>query len=84
MWPDDDNLLKFSVNGDGVFRAVANEDTSCLEQFNLPQMHVFKRILTAVIQSTEKPGKMVLKVESIDLKNKIIGIKTKKIDWFKQ
>ncbi len=78
LCPDGDNLLKFSVTGQGGYRAVANGDPTNLEQFHLPQMHAFHGMLTAVVQSTEKPGSMTLKVESSGLETATIGLKTVK------
>lgn len=76
LCPDADNLLKFKVSGSGKYRAAANGDATCLEQFHLPQMHVFKGMLTAVVQANEKPGIMTLKVESDGLKAATIEVKT--------
>ena len=78
LCPDSGNLLKFSVTGQGTYRAVANGDPTNLEQFHLPQMHAFNGMLTAVVQSTEKSGSMSLKVESIGLETATIGLKTVK------
>ncbi len=76
LCPDADHLLKFSVSGQGSYRAAANGDATNLEQFHLPQMHVFKGMLTAVIQSSEKPGNLVLKVEGKGLKTGLIQFNT--------
>jgi beta-galactosidase len=77
LCPDSDNLLKFSVSGTGTYRAAANGDATSLEQFHLPKMQVFKGMLTAIVQSTEKQGKMILKVEGKGLKSSIISFETK-------
>jgi Beta-galactosidase/beta-glucuronidase len=77
LCPDADNLLKFSVTGAGIYRAAANGDATSLEQFHLPQMHLFKGMLTAVVQSTGKSGKMVFKVEGKGLNAGEISIETK-------
>ena len=77
LCPDADNLLKLSVTGAGVYRAAANGDATSLEQFHLPQMHVFKGMLTAVVQASEKSGKMVFKVESKGLNAGVLSIETK-------
>ncbi|MDP4269096.1 MAG: beta-galactosidase GalB [Bacteroidota bacterium] len=77
LCPDADNLLKFSVIGAGSYRAAANGDATSLEQFHLPQMHVFKGMLTAVVQASEKSGKMVFKVESKGLNAGVLSIETK-------
>ncbi|MEI7423051.1 MAG: beta-galactosidase GalB [Prolixibacteraceae bacterium] len=76
LCPDADNLLKFKVSGSGKYRAAANGDAICLEPFHLPQMHVFKGMLTAVVQSTEKPGVMSLQVSGAGLKTATIEVKT--------
>jgi beta-galactosidase len=77
LCPDSDNLLKFSVSAAGTYRASANGDATSLEQFQLPQMHVFKGMLTAIVQTTEKQGKMILKVEGKGLKSAMISFETK-------
>ncbi len=78
LCPDADNLLHFKVSGAGAYRAAANGDATSIELFHLPQMHAFKGMLTAVVQSTEKPGRMTLTVESDGLKSAGIEVKTTK------
>jgi len=68
LCPDADNLLQFSVKGAGTFRAVANGDAASLELFHLPQMHVFKGMLTVVAQTTEQAGTITLEAKAAGLK----------------
>ncbi len=77
LCPDADNLLKFSVSGQGSYRASANGDATSLEQFHLPQMHVFKGMLTAVVQATEKSGKIVFNAQGKGLSLAVISVETK-------
>lgn len=75
--PDARHLVSFSVKGDGFYRAGANGDPTCLEPFHLPQMHLFSGMMTAIVQSTEKAGSIVVKASAKGLKSATIEIKTK-------
>ena len=49
-------LVEFSVQGQAAtFRAAANGDATCLDQFHLPRHHAFAGQLTAILQSTTHP-----------------------------
>lgn len=75
--PNDDHLVKFDVSGQGYYRAGANGDATCLDLFHLPQMHLFSGKLTAIVESTETPGKIVLKASAKGLRSAKIEITTK-------
>ena len=77
LCPDATNLLRFSVTGDGSYKAVANGDATSLESFQAPQMHVFKGMLVATVQSSEKGGSLTLKVEGDGLKGGAVKIETR-------
>lgn len=64
LCPNAQNLVKFKVKGKGTYRAGANGDPTSLEQFHLPQMHVFNGMMTAVVQSEEVAGEAVLEATS--------------------
>lgn len=68
LCPEATNQIRFKVSGDGKFRAAANGDATSLELFHLPQMHVFKGMLVAVVQSSEKPGVLKFKATAAGLK----------------
>ncbi|MDR0575233.1 MAG: DUF4982 domain-containing protein [Tannerella sp.] len=53
LCPDDARTIRFKVKGVGKYRAAANGDPVCLEQFHLPRMPVFKGELTAIVQTLE-------------------------------
>lgn len=69
LCPQASNLLKFSVSGEGFFRACANGDPTCLELFHLPQMHAFSGMLTVIVQSNGKAGDINLTVGGSGLKS---------------
>ncbi|MDR1406760.1 MAG: DUF4982 domain-containing protein [Tannerella sp.] len=62
--PDATPSIRFKVTGNGAYRAAANGDPRNLEQFHLPVMSAFHGQLTAIVQSSEKPGKIVFTAES--------------------
>ena len=66
--PDDGRLIRFSVTGAGTYRAAANGDPTCLDRFQLPQMHAFSGQLTAIVQAGEKGGTLVFEAKAEGLK----------------
>lgn len=77
LCPDADQQLQFSVSGAGRFKVAANGDASSLELFHIPQMRVFKGMLVATVQSSEKAGALTLKVSGKGLKTASIAIVAK-------
>ncbi|WP_374166996.1 DUF4982 domain-containing protein [Arcticibacter sp. MXS-1] len=75
--PDASNLLRFRVKGEGRYKAAGNGDATSLELFHLPQMHTFKGMLVAIVESSEKAGDMEVSVSSKGLKAGAIRITTK-------
>ncbi|WP_111682288.1 DUF4982 domain-containing protein [Winogradskyella tangerina] len=74
--PTATNQLNFEVKGEGTFRAACNGDATSLELFHLPTMKLFSGKLVVLVQSTEKPGKIKLKVSGKNLKSETIEITT--------
>lgn len=64
LCPTDNRLIEFNVKGEGFYRAGANGDPTCLDLFHLPHMHAFNGLLTVIVQSTEKPGKIILEAKA--------------------
>ncbi|NIG55402.1 DUF4982 domain-containing protein [Chitinophaga sp. Cy-1792] len=60
--------LRFSVSGNGVFKAACNGDATSLEQFQLPTMKTFNGKLVVLVQSAEKAGSIQLNVTGEGLK----------------
>lgn len=51
-----------------------NGDATCTELFHEPQMHAFNGMMTAVVQSTDESGQIVLEVSSKGLKSASLPI----------
>ena len=69
LCPDAQHLIKYSVKGAGTYRAGANGNPASLELFHLPQMKVFNGMMTAIVQSTDKPGEITLTATGKGLKS---------------
>ncbi len=68
LCPDAQHLIRYAVKGAGTYRAGANGNPASLELFHVPQMTVFNGMMTAVIQSTDTPGEIVLTATGKGLK----------------
>ena len=75
LCPDAQHLVKYSVKGNGWYRAGANGDPTSLELFHKPQMKVFNGMMTAIVQSTETAGDITLTATAKGLKSAKITIK---------
>ncbi len=72
--PLDQRLVNFMVTGNGIFKAAANGDPTCLDPFQNPQMHVFNGQLTAIVQSRKTKGEVTFKASAKGLKSGSIDI----------
>lgn len=68
LCPADNRLVRFSVKGNGAYRAAANGDATCLDLFHLPQMHAFSGQLTAIVQSGKEEGTLTFEAKASGLK----------------
>lgn len=75
LCPNDQRLVKFSVTGDGKYRASANGDPTSLDLFHLPQMPLFNGQLTSIVQAGEKSGELVFEAQAKGLTSAKITIK---------
>ncbi|MDO5607535.1 MAG: DUF4982 domain-containing protein [Capnocytophaga sp.] len=76
LCPNVNELVTFKVSGAGTYRAGANGDPTCLDQFHLPKMHLFNGKLVAIVESSEKAGTITLKASAKGLKGEEIKIRT--------
>lgn len=76
LCPTDGRLVTFTVKGAGKYRAGANGDPTCLDLFQLPKMHAFSGELTAIVQTSEKPGEIELVAKAKGVKAGAITFKT--------
>ncbi|GAB6007793.1 glycoside hydrolase family 2 TIM barrel-domain containing protein [Dysgonomonas reticulitermitis] len=77
LCPTDNRLIKFSVTGNGRYKAAANGDATSLDLFHLPQMPVFYGQLTAIVQAAEESGSLIFEAKAQGVKNAVIEIDVK-------
>ncbi len=65
--PNADNLVRFNIEGNGFIAGVDNGQQTSHEPFKVSNRKAFNGLCLAVIQSLEKPGKIILTAESQDL-----------------
>ena len=75
LCPLDEREVNFNVKGAGFFRAAANGDPTNLQQFHLPHMRAFSGQLTAIVQSKESTGDIILTASAKGIKAGKIIIK---------
>ncbi|MBR5087556.1 MAG: DUF4982 domain-containing protein [Muribaculaceae bacterium] len=76
--PDADDNLQFVVEGAGTFRGVCNGDATSLQVMTEPQMKLFHGQLVVVVQASETPGDITLRVKGDkSYLNRTITLKTK-------
>lgn len=77
LCPLAENKIHFKVKGAGSYRAGANGNPASLESFQLPEMKVFSGMMTAIISSNEKPGKITLEATGKGLVKGVLTIESK-------
>ena len=75
--PHADNLIHFNIEGEGKIIGVDNGSQTSDESFKVNFRKAFNGLCLAVIQSTEKAGKITLKAVSDDLGEETIVIRSK-------
>ncbi|NOR75867.1 MAG: DUF4982 domain-containing protein [Draconibacterium sp.] len=76
LCPRANNLINFSVEGEGAVKAVGNGDPTSLESFVKPFRKTFNGKCMVIVQSTKTAGEFTLKAESEGLEMARIFIKT--------
>lgn len=69
LCPDATHQVKFKVRGAGSYRAAANGNPASLESFQAPEMKLFSGQLTAIVQTTEKPGVITFEASAPGVKS---------------
>jgi len=67
--PGTDNLVHFDIEGNGFIAGVDNGSQTSHESFKTSYREAFNGKCLAVIQSSGKPGKIILKVKSEGLED---------------
>ena len=77
LCPNAQHLIKYSVKGEGFYRAGANGNPVSMELFHEPKMQVFNGMMTAIVQTNGKSGEIVLTASARGLKTAKLVIKAK-------
>lgn len=75
--PVADNLISFSIDGNGVIAGTDNGDPTDSNSLKKPSRKLFSGKALAIVQSNKKSGKIILKAKSEGLKEATIEIITK-------
>lgn len=74
--PTADNLMDFSVSGDGFITGTDNGDPTDSVSLKKPQRKLFNGKAVVIIQSGKKPGKITFTVKTERLKSATLDIST--------
>ncbi len=77
LCPLAENEISFRVKGAGTYQAGANGNPASLESFQVPKMKVFSGMMTAIVSSTDKPGRITLEATGRGLVKGILNIESK-------
>ena len=77
LCPTATNKIYFKVKGAGFYRAGANGNPVSLESFQKPEMNLFSGMMTALVQTTDKEGSIVLEASGKGLKKAVLHIYSK-------
>jgi beta-galactosidase len=75
--PKADNLIHFSIEGEGTIVGVGNANPVSVESYELPQRKAWQGKCLVMIKSTHHPGKIVLTATSEKLQQAEITINSK-------
>lgn len=75
--PDADNMVNFSVRGEGFIAGVDNGLQTSMELFKANYRKAFNGLCLAIIQSKEKTGKILLTATSPGLQSQTITIQSR-------
>jgi beta-galactosidase len=70
--PTADNLVKFTVEGEGRLIGVDNGNPQDHNSYQISQRHAFNGLCLAIVQSTKKPGKIRFEARANGLKKAVI------------
>ena len=75
--PKAENLIHFTIEGEGTIVGVGNANPVSIESYQLPQRKAWQGRCMVVIKSTHKAGKIILKARGENLKAAEVIINTK-------
>lgn len=77
LCPLAENEIAFKVKGAGTYRAGANGNPASLESFQMPRMKVFNGMMTAIVSSMDKAGKITLEATGKGLVKGVVNLESK-------
>ncbi|MGB5264505.1 MAG: beta-galactosidase GalB [Lutimonas sp.] len=77
LCPEADNLVEFTIEGEGVLAAVGNGDATSLASFQENTRKAFNGLCLVIVKSTENAGQIKISASSPSLKSKTVTIQTK-------
>ncbi len=75
--PKAENLINFTIEGEGTIVGVGNANPISLESYQLPQRKAWQGRCMVVIKSTHHAGKIILKARADGLKSNMIILNAK-------
>lgn len=75
--PDASNDVQFNISGPGIICGVDNGSPVSMESFKADHRKAFNGLALAIIQSTEKPGKITFSASSAGLQRATLTVETK-------
>ena len=76
--PKAENLVRFTIEGEGTIAGVGNANPVSVESYQLPERKAWQGRCLVVIKSTHKAGKIILKATSQNLQSAEIEISSDK------
>jgi beta-galactosidase len=74
--PDADNLIHFTISGEGSIAGTDNGYEADIESFQSKERKCWKGFALVIVQSTEKKGNITLRAESNGLQPAILSLQT--------
>lgn len=74
--PDANNIIKIKIEGNGRILGVDNGNPTNINPTKLPEVRAFSGLCSAIVQSTEENGSILIEANSENLKTGILEIKT--------
>ena len=75
--PNADNLIKFSVSGEGTIAGVDNGDPTSMESFKAPERKLFNGKALVIVRSTEKSGNIHISATADGIKSDSVTVSSK-------
>jgi beta-galactosidase len=75
--PTGDAFIRFKVAGEGALIGVGNGDPNCQESDKKPERSLFNGLAQVIVQTTKKPGTVVIEATSHRLESATLTLVSK-------